>query len=67
MLGESGMLSGAKVHLLPTRAQPSPEVKPFQNWEIPGNQQAFLQVGDTEAQGVSELVCGRAGTRTKAA
>lgn len=37
MLGGSVMLSGAKAHLLPMLAQPSPEVRPFRNWEIPGN------------------------------
>lgn len=32
-------------HLLPTPAQPSPEVTSIQNREIPGNQETFLQVG----------------------
>lgn len=39
-LGHAGgmRLCGGKAHLLPTLAQPSPEVRPFQNREIPGNQ-----------------------------
>lgn len=45
MEGEARVLPGAKAHLLPILTQISLEVRPSQNWEIPGNQQAFLQMG----------------------
>lgn len=58
MRGEAEILPGAQAPSLPT----FPEVKSSYNCDVPGSQQAFLQVG-RQAQGVSEHVSGSAETK----